>query len=158
MFSKPYIWAFLFIIFLILELTVLKNLTLFGTSPDLMLLLTTLAGLNNGVLYGAILGFSGGLAKEIFSKALLGPGTFSLTLIGFLAGLFGRRVFYQNVFIQVLIIFLATLLKMTLTNWLLIFIHYSPYPLKAFISQAFYNALIAPLIFFLSGEIFRKGK
>lgn len=154
MFSHRYIWAFLFIVFLIFELANIKSLTLFGARPDFILILTVFAGLHQGVLYGAGLGFAGGLAKELFSNALLGPVAFSLTLTGFLAGLFGQRVFYQNIFIQVIIIFIATLFKMTLSTSLLIFIHHSSYPSRAFISQAFYNALITPPIFFLLSNIF----
>ena len=158
MFSHRYIWAFLFIVFLILELANIKSLTLFGTRPDFILILTVFAGLNQGILYGASLGFAGGLAKEIFSNALLGPLAFSLTLSGFIAGLFGQRVFYQNVFIQAIIIFMATLFKMTLTSWLLIFIHHSSYPSRAFISQAFYNALITPPIYFLLSNLFSNKR
>lgn len=158
MFSNRYILAFLFIVFLILELANIKGLTLFGARPDFILILTVFAGLNQGILYGASLGFAGGLAKEIFSNALLGPVAFSLTLTGFLAGLFSQRVFYQNVFIQVIIIFMATLFKMTLTTGLLIFIHHSFYPSKIFISQAFYNALITPPIFFLLSKIFSQKR
>ena len=158
MFPSRYLWIFLFVIFFVLELTLARNIVFFQTSPDLMLILVVFAGLRQGILYGAILGFAGGLTKDIFFSAFPGLGAFSLTLIGSLSGLFSRRIFYQNVFLQVLIIFIATFLKMALANRLLIIIHHSPYDVKAVISQAFYNALLTPALFYLLESIFKNKR
>ncbi len=154
MFKSHYLWAFLTIVFIFLDI-IMKGVKIFGTHSDITFLLVVFAGLNHGFLYGSAIGFAGGLAKDIFLSASLGPGAFALTLTGFLAGLFGKRVFYQNIFIQVLIIFIATLFKWFLTNILLLIIHLSPYPGRDIVSQAFFNAFLTPPLYLLLGIIAR---
>jgi len=158
MFSNRYFWAFLFIIFILLDIFFLKGFTIFGTRPDFTFILVIFAGLNQGFLYGSAIGFAGGLIKDIFLNVYLGPGAFSLTLTGFLAGILGKRLFYQNILIQILIVFIATLFRLCLTNVLLNIINLSPHPGREIISQAFFNALLAPPIFLLLGTIFKYRK
>ncbi len=158
MFLTPCLWAFLFIIFILLDIIFLKGVTIFGTRPELTFIFVIFAGLRQGFLYGSSTGFAGGLIKDIFLNVYLGPGAFSLTLTGFLAGILGKRFFYQNIFIQVIIIFIATLFRLSLANMLLNIIHLSPHPGREIISQSFFNALLAPPIFLLLGMIFRYRK
>lgn len=158
MFLSHYFWAFLIVGFIFFDITVLKGTTVFGARPDLTFILVIFAGLNQGVLYGTSIGFAGGLIKDIFLSASLGPGVFSLTLTGFLAGILGKRLFHQNVFIQVIIIFIATLFSLSLINVLLKMIHLSSHPGREIVSQAFLNSLLTPLIFLLLGSIFKHRK
>lgn len=155
MFSTRYIWAFLVIFFILLE-SIFKGIRIFGTRPDLILILVVFAGLSHGFLYGAGVGFASGLLRDIFLNTHLGLDAFPLTIIGFFAGLAGKRFFYQNVFIQVFIIFIATIIKMSITNAVFILIHHSPYLNIDVVSQAFFNALLTPPIFFLLCTVFKK--
>jgi rod shape-determining protein MreD len=153
MFSTRYLRACLVCIFILLDITLFKGVTIFGARPDLVFILAMFYGLNRGFLHGAGIGFAGGLIKDIFLNPYIGPEAFSLTLTGFLAGLFGRRVFYQNIVIQILIIFTATLFKMLLTNGLLRLIGHPPNPVNGIVSQAFFNAFLTPPLFLFLGKI-----
>lgn len=146
----------LLIVFILLDIFFLKGFTIFGTRPDFTFIFVIFVGLSQGFLYGSGIGFAGGLIKDIFVNVYLGPGAFSLTLTGFLAGILGKRLFYQNILIQVLIVFIATLFRLSLTNMLLNIIHLSPHAGREIISAAFFNALLAPPIFLLLGVAFKK--
>ena len=158
MFSNRYLWGFLLAVFIFFDIFFLKGIVIFGTRIDLTFTLVIFAGLSQGFLYGSAIGFTGGLVKDIFLSAYLGPGAFSLTLTGFLAGLLGKRLFFQNVIIQVIIIFIATLFRLSLTDTLLKIIDLPLHPAREIISQAFFNALIAPLVFALLGKIVTTKK
>lgn len=156
MFSNRYVWAFLLIFFILIDTVFLKNFNVYGARADFAFLLVIFAGLNNGILFGSGIGFAGGLLKDIFLNVYLGPGAFSLTIIGFLTGLFGKKIFYQYIIIQVLIVFIATVLRFSIINMLSAAVHISAYSLRDIVSQAFCNTLFAPMLFLVLGAIFRR--
>jgi rod shape-determining protein MreD len=156
MFSNRYIWAFFLIFFILIDTVFLKNFNIYGARTDFAFLLVVFAGLTNGILFGCGVGFAAGLVKDIFLNVYLGPGSFSFTIIGFLAGFFGKKFFYQYIIIQVLIVFIATVLKFLIINILSVAVHISGYCLRDIVAQAFCNSFFAPALFHLLGIIFKR--
>jgi rod shape-determining protein MreD len=71
---------------LLLQVTVLTRLRLFGVVPDLMLLIAVAAGITGGPARGAIIGFVSGMAIDIFLETPLGLSALVFSLVGYTVG------------------------------------------------------------------------
>lgn len=70
----------------ILQVTVMPHLTVAHVQPDLILAVTVCWALFRGPTEGAVLGFLGGIALDLFSGAPFGMHTFVMTGVGAVAG------------------------------------------------------------------------
>lgn len=71
---------------LLVQLTVLARLRLFGVVPNLMLLIAIAAGITAGPARGATVGFVAGLAMDIFLETPLGLSALVYCLVGYTVG------------------------------------------------------------------------
>jgi rod shape-determining protein MreD len=76
---------------LLLQLTVLNHIKVFGVGPDLVLIVVIFFGLFFGRSVGMESGLAGGLAKDLFALDFFGVNAFLLALTGFLAGALGTK-------------------------------------------------------------------
>ena len=60
------------LLFLVIELTVLDRLRVFGAGPDVMLLLAVVAGIVGGPRVGALFGFASGFVLDLFLETPMG--------------------------------------------------------------------------------------
>src|SRR5437870_9828812 len=74
------------LLFLVLHLTVLDHLRVFGASPDGMLLLAVVAGIVGGPKLGAILGFGAGITLDLFLETPMGLSALVFCLVGYAVG------------------------------------------------------------------------
>jgi rod shape-determining protein MreD len=95
----------------VLQSILLNHLTIVGAKPDLILLVVVFLGLFKGSTGGAMAGFCGGLIYDLMSSSLLGLNALSLTLVGFLVGLIHGKVYGENIVLQVVLAFAATLMS-----------------------------------------------
>jgi rod shape-determining protein MreD len=137
---------------LIIELTLANVVSLNIAKPDLMLIVVICLSFLTNPQEGIIIGFVGGLLKDIFSVGLLGTNALVKTTIGYLSGITRERIFYQHL---LWIITVATFLFTFLNN---IFIYYL---LKSFhteytfitilkkyvVTKAIINSILAPFIY-----------
>lgn len=72
----------------IIQLTVIPFFEFDFVTPDLVLILLVYFTLQQGQLYGTIIGFIFGFFFDLMSGGLLGSSMFSKTLAGFIAGYF----------------------------------------------------------------------
>ncbi|MBV8296595.1 MAG: rod shape-determining protein MreD [Acidimicrobiia bacterium] len=74
------------LLFLVLELTVLDRLRVFGAGPDIMLLLPVVAGIVGGPRVGALFGFASGIILDLFLETPMGLSALVFCLVGYSVG------------------------------------------------------------------------
>jgi rod shape-determining protein MreD len=74
------------LLFLVVELTVLDRLRVFGAGPDVMLLLAVVAGIVGGPRVGALLGFAAGILLDLFLETPMGLSALVFCLVGYAVG------------------------------------------------------------------------
>ncbi|MCP4402386.1 MAG: rod shape-determining protein MreD [bacterium] len=111
-------FAFSLIVFLgamIAQTTLLHFFTIGGVKPDLVLIIVTYLGLIEGPNLGCLSGFSLGLFEDAYSgMSLGGVNALSKTVIGFLSGLVGKRLYTQSLFAHIICVGLGTVLDAVL--------------------------------------------
>lgn len=98
-------WILLFSAVLIVQVTIVPQIAIFGIYPDLVMILLIVLAVENGQMAGIWGGFFVGLVIDVYSTGLLGVNALAKTIIGGAAGLMERKnVLVSPVF---LLIFLA---------------------------------------------------
>jgi rod shape-determining protein MreD len=92
----------------VLQTTLLPALSVFGVTPDAMLVVVVCCGLLRGSLDGMMWGFWGGLAIGLLSGAPLGVHALVLMVIGYLAGIGERSPFRAELLVPTAAIAAAT--------------------------------------------------
>lgn len=69
-----------------LQETVAAGITIDGVHPDLVVMLCAVTGMVGGAEQGAVIGFLGGLAADVFLATPLGLSALAYTIIGYAAG------------------------------------------------------------------------
>lgn len=82
---KPILY---FIPLLILQLTVIPLISIFGIVPNLIIITAIYYALLGGQIYGMLLGFLFGLFFDLFSGGVLGSSMLSMTIAVFISGYF----------------------------------------------------------------------
>ncbi len=129
-----------------------------GVKPDLLFIAVVYFAYSFGSFYGEITGFIAGLLHDSVSNSPLGLLTFPKLLLGFIAGYFGRSMFKGNFLTISLLLFLASLAKGVITLFLSYIFHETSAAaiINVIFPESFYNALLAPGLFFLYDKIFEK--
>ncbi len=89
---KPYVYAFILVLIIPFQSTLLNPLSIFGIKPDLSLAILFIIGLLTGPVEAALVGISIGLVQDIGSASLLGFSGLTRGLVGLGSGLLGSRV------------------------------------------------------------------
>ncbi|HNR89858.1 MAG TPA: rod shape-determining protein MreD [Spirochaetota bacterium] len=127
-----------------------------GVKPDLLFIIVIYFGYSFGSFYGEVTGFVGGLLHDAISNSPIGFLAFSKMALGFVVGMFGRAVFKENILTVLLLLFIASLAKGVLSLFLAFVFHQAAVSdiLSIIIPEAFYNAILAPPLFFLLDRLF----
>ena len=129
-----------------------------GVKPDLLFIAIVYFAYSFGSFYGEVTGFIGGLLHDAISNSPLGLLTFPKMVLGFLVGMFGRSVFKENILTVSLLLFFSSLAKGVITLFLSYIFHEASISAIAGIifPESFYNAILAPPLFFLFDKIFER--
>jgi len=129
-----------------------------GVKPDILFIVIVYLAYSFGSFYGEIVGFIGGLMQDSISNSLLGLLTFPKVALGLLVGMFGRSVIKDNIISIILLIFVASLLKNIITLMLYFIFHktHVSVVIGVILPESFYNAILAPPLFFIFDKIFQK--
>lgn len=76
----------LFIVTVLLHVTLLPQLRIMGVMPDLLLLVAVAGGLVGGPARGAVLGFTAGIASDLFLATPMGLSALVFCLVGYAIG------------------------------------------------------------------------
>jgi len=129
-----------------------------GVKPDLVFIAVVYLSYSFGSFYGEVTAFAGGLLHDAVSNSPLGLLTFPKVVIAFAVGMFGRSVLRSNIITISLLLFIVSILKGFITLFLCyVFREASAASvLNIILPEAFYNALLAPPLFFIFDRIFAR--
>jgi rod shape-determining protein MreD len=89
---KSHVYFIILLLIIPVQASLLDSLSLGGIRPDLALALLYIIGLLTGPIEAALAGMAIGLVQDIGSASFIGFSGLTRGLIGFSAGLLGRRV------------------------------------------------------------------
>ena len=142
------------IAFVLLQSTVLHIISFQGVIPDLSLIAVIFIANRNGSIFGQSAGFAGGMVEDFLSLSPLGFHALLKTVVGFLAGISFGVVFFGSLFMPMLMVGAASILKNLLAAVLLAITgdtaSIGVFSLRTLIEIA-YTMILAPFVFALLG-------
>lgn len=107
---------FILIIFLVLQISFLEHLELFGVSFDLIMVTVVCISLVDGILYGAFYGFVIGLLFDLMVGNIVGISAFIYSVDGFIANSFINIGYKKKILTFVFATFLITEVNLVLVS------------------------------------------
>jgi len=101
--------ALLTITGLVIETSILGELTLGGTKPQLLLLMTVALAMGEGPALGAGFGFTAGLATDLLTGLPVGLTAITYTIVGYVVGTIRAQVQTPTAWLPAAMEFAATL-------------------------------------------------
>ena len=129
-----------------------------GVKPDLVFIIVVYAGYSFGSVNGQVTGFVSGLFQDAVSNSPYGFLALPKLTVGFIVGMIGRSVLKSNMPTILLLLFISTLIKGVITLFLSYIFTQGMLSsiIHVIIPESFYNALIAPPLFFIFDKIFQR--
>lgn len=103
-----------------LQSTVLAKISLFGVTPDLILVITVCYGLLYGPVKGLFFGLLGGFLLDLSGGGILGLHTLIKAVLGYGAGFLEKTVFKDNILVPALALVIATFMQGVISLLILI--------------------------------------
>jgi len=153
------LWAVIVITAALIQTTWLDTIRIQGVLPDLTLLLVVYFALLEGEERAMFTGVLGGLYQDVAGNALLGHHILAYVVVGYLAGRLTRRLITEHPAVKVGVVLGASILCGILFTG----VQYVQTPemralhtiLATVVPEAFYTALVTPLVFFILSRPFR---
>ena len=134
----------------LLQSTVFSQLRLLGVRPELLYLVTILIALNEGPSEGAVVGFTCGLAQDMFLDQPMGITALTLTLLGYAVGMARQYIVSPSPLVPTIVVAVATALGVgfyeIVTYLLGQFDAGFTYAVKVALLTAAYNAVLTPIL------------
>ncbi len=129
-----------------------------GAKPDLLFIAVVYFGYSFGSFYGEVTGFIGGIFHDAVSDSPLGLLTLPKVIVGFLVGMIGRSVVRSNILTIFLLVAAATIIKGVFTLLLALIFNEAAVAdiLRILLPETFYNAILAPTLFFIYDKIYEN--
>ncbi|ROL60050.1 rod shape-determining protein MreD [Bacteroidetes/Chlorobi group bacterium MS-B_bin-24] len=137
----------------VLQLSFSYLISIYGVTPDLLILLVIWVTLFEGKLYGLIFAFSVGILFDFLSMNVVGVNALTKTIVAYLAGFFYQEKEFWNIIRSnkfFLICFLATLLHNIVYYFIMVELTDSIFAIyfKFVIGSTIYTMLFTLLAFF----------
>jgi rod shape-determining protein MreD len=144
-------WTVVVLTALVLQSTVFAQITLGGTKPDLVYLVTIVLAFLEGPSSGAVAGFAGGMAEDFLLDLPKGITALTLTLVGYAVGTIRQYVVTPSPVLPVLVVGAATVVG-TLFNEFVTFLLGQLHVglgevIRVALLAGLYNAILTPLLF-----------
>lgn len=94
----------------VVQVTIVGTISVFGGAPDLVLVMLVAVALLNGAVFGAVSGFWAGLLLDVALIETLGFTSLVLTLVGFWIGRYGETTGRGRAYAPLLSVAVATVL------------------------------------------------
>jgi len=134
----------------LLQSTVFSQLQLLGVRPELLYLVTIVIALHEGPNEGAIVGFTCGLAQDMFLDQPMGITALTLTLLGYAVGMARQYIVSPSPLVPTIVVAIATALGVgfyeIVTFLLGQFDAGFTYAVKVALLTAVYNAVLTPIL------------
>ena len=134
----------------LLQSTVFSQLRLLGVRPELLYLVTILVALQEGPNEGALVGFTAGLAQDMFLDQPKGITALTLTLLGYTVGMARQYIVSPSPLVPTIVVAIATALGVAfyeiVTFLLGQFDASITYAVRVALLTALYNAVLTPIL------------
>jgi len=134
----------------LLQSTVFSQLRLLGVRPELLYLVTILVALQEGPNEGALVGFTAGLAQDMFLDQPKGITALTLTLLGYTVGMARQYIVSPSPLVPTIVVAIATALGVAfyeiVTFLLGQFDASITYAVRVALLTALYNAILTPIL------------
>lgn len=128
-----------------------RSLSLFGVSPDLLLVLVVSLSLLEGPITGAVAAFGGGLLRDLLLDAPKGMTGLSYLLVAYTIGALRPYVQSTSVFVPVAAVVVGSVAGTALYDVLNVLLGQQTVPLVEIVKEvaltSVYNALLVPFVY-----------
>lgn len=151
---------FLLAALLVIHVTILNYINIFGFKPDLLLIAVVFLALFFGPGTGLEAGIAAGICKDMLAFDYMGINTLTLGLTGLIIGAMHAKFFKESRFTRVVIVFFFSALSMSIHFFLYCLvsnfrqINFTDYALSPLLPVSLYSALAAIPIFSVLEGIF----
>lgn len=160
MMRKNIAWALVVVVTALIQMTWLKAVNVRGALPNLSLLLVVYFALSDGEERAMWTGALCGLFQDVIGTVTLGHHVLSLVIVGYVFGRLSTRLVTDHPAVVAALVFCGSLMNGIAYT----FIEYVQHPtfsaLGAIagreIPNAFYTAIVTPVLFFLLDRVFRR--
>ncbi len=139
----------------LLQSTWLQTIAVFSVIPDLALLVVVFVAFQNVRTEGIAVGFLSGLVQDFISSAPLGFNAFVRTVVSFGFNLISGNFYIDRILMPMLFGASATLVKALATAAVAVafpaFVHGYDFLDRILWIETAYNAVLAPVLFFILG-------
>jgi rod shape-determining protein MreD len=90
------------------------SIGVFGIRPDLVLLVLVFVGIQEGQVLATLMGFASGLMLDVYDPQALGVNSLANAVVGFLVGATRVQVVAEEIRVQAVIFFFASLARDTI--------------------------------------------
>ena len=143
---------------LIVQSSIFPFIEVFHVKPDSLLSLVLSFALLAGNPTGALVGFFGGLLQDILFGNNLGLYALQYMVVGYLAGLVYGKLYVDKVFIPILAVIPANIIKQTIMVAYNFFTHsgmaLNKVSLQILIPETLYTIVLMPFIFNYIGKLY----
>lgn len=143
--------SILLLTIIMLEKSILSNISILLVVPDLLMICLIYLGLLNGKIYGESFGFFSGMIEDFLSGVPFGFSMMIRTILGYSSGLFHKNLNFRGILMPCLIVFIGTITKCFII-WLISFFFpnfvaaYNLFSFR-FLFEIMGNCLLAPIMF-----------
>ncbi|MDD5748132.1 MAG: rod shape-determining protein MreD [Actinomycetota bacterium] len=135
----------------LLQVSVAPELKLFGSQPNLLLVLAIVVAIQDSPLTGAIVGFSGGLLQAFAGYQIPGLSAFTFATTAYLGGILKELFMTYSVLLPVILIFLMSVFELLLHQFALMMLGQGGIPpmgaLSMLLPVSIYNVLAGIVIY-----------
>ena len=150
-------WILIVIAAGLIETTMLPTIRIQGVVPDLILILVVYFAIAEGSERGMYTGLLGGILQDVFANTGVGHHVLCLVVVGFVVGRMASRLITDNPAVKVMTVLAASIIH----GFLYLAIEYiqkvdadaAVMMSYSIMPQAFYTAVITPVVFFLVARI-----
>ena len=143
--------SILFLILTLFETAIFSNILVLPSSPDFLLIVLLYVAVQNGRLFGVVVGFISGLLLDFFTGSPFGLHCLLRTMLGYVAGLVNKSLNLSGILLPALQGLSASVLKIML---LLVISFLFPAGIKGYTLFSFSrlfelacNTILTPAIF-----------
>ena len=108
--SRIILYIILIFTFITTQVTFLNFISIFGITPNLVIILIVCISLLEGKVHGAVVGFFTGLCIDAVIGPVLGIQALLGMLLGLALGSINNRFFKENIFVMAICTFISTIL------------------------------------------------
>jgi len=136
---------------LVIQTTLLPHLELFGVVPDLLLVVIICVGLVRGPSSGALVGFAGGILRDLLLDAPTGLSALAYVSVGYVVGAVRPYVRSSSVAVPLIGVFAGSLAGTAFYTLLALLLGVPAQPLdriaQVILLTAVYNTLLVPFAY-----------